>query len=115
MTSGGKKNFAHKPGFMALEAMIALIIIAALVLVLGLAVTMQDRVAQRLEERRSAAHLAEAAMIQLQTGRPATVPAGATLRVERIGGSQQWMKVAVTYHGKTVELDGFASGTEVPR
>lgn len=99
------------PAFFTTDALVGLIIVAALAAALAVAAGQQRRSVTRLSDSREAIHLADRAMVLLQTGRP--VPAAAAderVDVEPLPddapGGQRWVRVTATVRARSFELVG---------
>jgi hypothetical protein len=110
----------HRGGFLLMDAVGALAILAALTVGFAVVATQQARAVAKLEDRRVAAELAERTLVNLQLGRKPAVPAEATAAGTRIdfktadGGDaaagRVWIVVKVERHGQRAEVFGLVPG-----
>ena len=109
MVSAARRRGAR--GFFTTDAVVGLIVVAALAAALAVAAGRQRRAVTRLADSREAIHLAERAMISLQIGTPIP-PVGADERVgveplpDDAPAKQQWVRVTATVRGRSSRTAG---------
>jgi hypothetical protein len=107
-------------GYFSTDALIGLILVAALAAALAVATARQRRSSQHFGDAREAVHLAERAMLELQTGKPAptTQPAGGdvTLSVRPLADpapqGSRWVEISTSVRGRRATLMGLAPAPE---
>ena len=97
--------------FFTTDALVGLIVVAALAAALAVAAGRQRRAITRLADSRAAVHLAERAIASLQTARPVPEPsADERIDVAPLPGDappgQQWVRVTATVRERSFELVG---------
>jgi type II secretory pathway pseudopilin PulG len=106
-------NKRHR-GFFLLDTIVGLIILAILGVVLGKAISWQQRSEQRLADVRMASHCAERTLLELRDGHePPLLDVDETVRIEpAIGGAEingfVWVRVTGSCHRSSVTLLGLA-------
>ena len=100
-------------GFFTTDALVGLLIVAALSAALAVGAGRHRRATLRLDDTREASHLAERALVALQTGRP--VPAhvaDARLVVQTLPDpapvGHRWVEVSATVRDRSSSLIGLA-------
>lgn len=96
------------PGWVFLDVVMALAIIAILAAILGAAAAARQRALHHLADSRAADRLAEAALISLQTGQAA--PAGSIVIRDLSTASpvpaQSWIEVHATVNNRQADIIG---------
>jgi len=101
-------------GFMTMDALAGLFLLASLATLLVVALNLRHRAARELASQRDALHAAQHALQTLQTSRQLphdgviVIPSGHRL------GERQWYQVAATKNGRSVSLFGLAPAGLVP-
>ena len=104
--------YHDRRGFMLIDVIVGLIVVAILTVTLGVAVTKQRRATDRLGDSRESMRLAEQTLTSLQTAAPPpTAPQDVTVSVKRDDSIRApsgcvWALVTVTQNGRSVELAG---------
>jgi type II secretory pathway pseudopilin PulG len=98
-------------GFFTTDALVGLLIIAALAAALAVGLGRQRRATTRLADSREATRLAERALVALQSDRaPPTAGAEETIVVAKLSGAsstgQQWVEVTATVRARSASLIG---------
>ena len=107
-----QRTHRDRRGFMLMDVIVGLIVVAVLTVTLGVAVTKQRRASDRLGDSRESARLAEQTLTALQTAvPPPAAPEGATVSVRRDEATKapdgcMWAVVTVTQNGRSVDLCG---------
>jgi type II secretory pathway pseudopilin PulG len=114
----GCKNLASRlrRGFLAADTIVALFIIGMLSMILVVGLSMAQKARDRLADQRSAIHLAETLMTQIQTHQPIAMPNEAKINVQPVEAADgpvdgQWVRVQVEYHKATASLVGLTPTT----
>jgi len=107
-------------GWVFLEVLMAIVIVAILTAILGLAVVSHQRGLKHLADSRSATRLAESALISLQSGQSPSIPAGSNLAVHELPVSPDipgnvWIEVDATVNGRQASLVGLVPRNSLPR
>jgi Tfp pilus assembly protein PilX len=115
---------ACRGGFLEIDVLAALVILAALTLALGAVLGRQHRAVQKLADTRAAMHLAEAVLTDLQAGRPLRKAGGdADVSVQlrsaddhAAGGAaaDAWVEVVVNVRGGRASLTGLVPKDSIP-
>jgi hypothetical protein len=106
----------RRRAFFTFDAMIALIVLVALMVVIAVAGSWQQRAAHRSADARQAARAADRAMLELHAGRPITPDPDVRLQVESASAAGQevsgyrWVRVVGECNGRVVSLVGLARG-----
>jgi len=113
-------------GWVFLEVLMAIMIVAILVAILGLAVASHQRGLKHLADSRSATRLAESALISLQSGQSPSIPADAEgkpstsnlafheLSVSPDFPGQVWIEVHAAVNGRQASLVGLVPRNSLP-
>lgn len=111
----GRERRKVRTGYIAADAITALVIVGILLTVLTVAVSRQRRGSERLADFRAAVRLAEETITALQTGaaRPQP-PQGVTVQVRPLAtppalqapAGSTWVDVNVTFNGRSSSLAG---------
>ena len=108
-------------GFFGTDAIVALLVVAALATALAVAANRYERTQQKLADAREATRLAEATLTALQSGAtPPPPPTGARVVVTKdptpaTVANCAWATVAVTLNGRTTELTGLTRADPAAR
>ena len=107
-------------GYMLIDVMGALMIVAALAVSLAVGLGRQHRMAQKMADTRAALAVAEAVLADLQAGKPsrqAQLAADADVKVQvrpaaggRPGAKTEWVEVEVTVRAGRAALTGAVPG-----
>ena len=106
----GAYNFPRR-GFLELDLIAGIAILAALTLALAAVLGRQHRATEKLADTRAAAQVAEAALADLRAGKPPQTAGGdddtsVEVRSEGSAGQDKWVRVSVTVRGGRASVVG---------
>lgn len=98
-----------RDGWVFIDVVVGMTLVAMLGAMLGVAATMQQRSMKRLDDTRAAYRLAEAAMLSMSGGHPMAV--GSSLSVRKMQDSPRvpgmdWIEIRATVNGSAARLVG---------
>jgi type II secretory pathway pseudopilin PulG len=109
---------AHR-GWVFLDVLMAITIVAILTAILGLAVASHRRGLKHLADSRSATRLAESALISMQSGQSPSIPANSNLAFHELPVSPDlpgdvWIEVEASVNGRPASLVGLVPRNSLP-
>lgn len=107
----------HRRAFLALDATLALIVLAVLLAAIAGVVNRQHKATLKLADERSATRLAERALLAMQSDLPAPAPDEGTVAVTRLPDAApagfQWVEISAKVGQTESHLTGLARATRI--
>jgi type II secretory pathway pseudopilin PulG len=104
-------------GWVFLDVLVGMMIVAVLGAMIGAAGAAHQRALKHLDDARAATHLAESALLSMQSGQKPV--AGSELAVRELPSpadlaGMSWVEVRASVHGKSASLVGLVPRDAVP-
>jgi type II secretory pathway pseudopilin PulG len=109
----------HSRGWVFLDVVMAIMIVAILAAILGFAAASHQRGLKHLADSRSATRLAESALISMQSGQSPSIPANSNLAFHELPVSPEfpgkvWIEVDAAVNGRQASLVGLVPRNSLP-
>ncbi|HEX4055649.1 MAG TPA: type II secretion system protein [Tepidisphaeraceae bacterium] len=105
-------------GFVFIDVLMGMIIVSILGAILGGAAAMHQRSLKHLDATRAASHLAESALLSMQSGQPPRAAEKKSLAIHELSSADvpgmSWVEVRATVHGRSASLVGLVPRNTIP-
>lgn len=105
-------------GWVLLDVLMGMMLVSMLGAILGAAAAMHQRGLKHLDDTRAASHLAESALLSMQSGQTPRAVGEQSLSIHELPSADvpgmTWVEVRATMHGQSASLVGLVPRNTIP-